>query len=258
MAITEILFRFTLGSIQSLIGVRDSFYLFLAWIWWWLAYPLKHKGHKLCSMQNNAKNLHKIPINIAFVISETISRDDLARLVCWSFSSNIHHVTLYNFQGELDSLLPSLKTAVNELYHKLFGLSAEPVKYHTLSEEEQCDDVYLTASGFSYVVHIVSIYHAHQRITRTAQDVCESVAKQRLRSSDIDKTLLEKMFTDYFNMPNPDLVIVYGDVSSLLGYPPWQLKTTEILMVPTHHKTDYMSFYDCLERYANCSQRFGK
>ena len=100
MAITEILFRFTLGSIQSLIGVRDSFYLFLAWIWWWLAYPLKHKGHKLCSMQNNAKNLHKIPINIAFVISETISRDDLARLVCWSFSSNIHHVTLYNFQGK--------------------------------------------------------------------------------------------------------------------------------------------------------------
>ena len=100
MAITEFLFRFTLGSIRSLIGARDGFYLFLTWMWLWLTYPLKHKGDKLCNMQKNAKSLHKIPINIAFVISETISRDDLARLVCWSFSSNIHHVTLYNLQGE--------------------------------------------------------------------------------------------------------------------------------------------------------------
>ena len=29
-------------------------------------------------------------------------------------------------------------------------------------------------------------------------------------------------------------------------------------MVATHHNSDYSSFYDCLERYANCSQRFGK
>ena len=101
MAIAEILFRFTLGSIQSLIGARDCIYLFLTWIWSWLTYPMKCKGDKLCIMQKNAKSLQKIPINIAFVISETISRDDLARLVCWSFSSNIHHVTLYNFKGEL-------------------------------------------------------------------------------------------------------------------------------------------------------------
>ena len=29
-------------------------------------------------------------------------------------------------------------------------------------------------------------------------------------------------------------------------------------MVPSHHKMDYTSFHHCLERYANCSQRFGK
>ena len=51
--------------------------------------------------------------------------------------------------GELDSLFPLLRDAINELYHKLFGLSAEPVRYHTLStaEAQEQSDVYLTASG---------------------------------------------------------------------------------------------------------------
>jgi len=40
-----------------------------------------------------------------------------------------------------------LKTAINELYHKLFGSLAEPVKYHTLSTQEQSDNVYLSVSG---------------------------------------------------------------------------------------------------------------
>ena len=99
MAITDSLRRISLGSIRSLVRARDVMYLFLIWMWSWLSHPLKNKGDKLCSMQRNAKNLNKIPINVAFVITETISRDDLARLICWSFSSNIHHVTLYNFQG---------------------------------------------------------------------------------------------------------------------------------------------------------------
>ena len=77
------------------------FYLFLAWVWSWLSYPLYNKGDKLHNMQRNAKRLNKIPINVAFAVTETISRDDLARLICWSFSSNIHHVTLYNFQGKI-------------------------------------------------------------------------------------------------------------------------------------------------------------
>ena len=99
MAITDSVCRITLSSIRLLVRMRDGFYLFLVWIWSWLSYPLKNKGDKLYSMQRNAKHLNKIPINVAFAITETISRDDLARLICWSFSSNIHHVTLYNFQG---------------------------------------------------------------------------------------------------------------------------------------------------------------
>lgn len=99
MAIADTLYKISLGSIRSVVRTRDGFYLLLAWIWSWLSYPLKSKGDKLYSMQRDAKNLNKIPINVAFAITETISRDDLARLVCWAFSSNIHHVTLYNFQG---------------------------------------------------------------------------------------------------------------------------------------------------------------
>ena len=55
--------------------------------------------------------------------------------------------------GELDSLLPSLKEAVNELYHKLFGVAAEPVKYHSpATRHRQHYHSYQTASGNHAIV----------------------------------------------------------------------------------------------------------
>ena len=100
MAITDSVCRITLSSIRLLVRMRDGFYLFLVWIWSWLSYPLKNKGDKLYSMQRNAKHLNKIPINVAFAITETISRDDLARTdSVGPFQAIYTMLTLYNFQG---------------------------------------------------------------------------------------------------------------------------------------------------------------
>ena len=46
-----------------------------------------------------------------------------------------------------------------------------------------------------------------------------------------------KMFPPFFfslplatsGLPDPDLAIVFGGVNSTLGFPPWQIRLTEIL-----------------------------
>ena len=65
--------------------------------------------------------------------------------------------------GELDSLLPSLKEAINALYHKLFGLSAVPVQYHTPSTTHQrsCDhNSFQTASGITTFFYNMTLIFA--------------------------------------------------------------------------------------------------
>ena len=45
----------------------------------------------------------------------------------------------------------------------------------------------------------------------------------------VQNYIIYLIILEEYNMPHPDFVIVFGGVNSLLGYPPWQLKTTEIL-----------------------------
>ena len=64
--------------------------------------------------------------------------------------------------GELDSLLPSLKEAINEIYHKLFGVSAVPVKYHTPTHHRSCEhSSFQTASGItSFFYNMILVFVA--------------------------------------------------------------------------------------------------
>ena len=50
-------------------------------------------------------------------------------------------------------------------------------------------------TGFTYIVHIVTLLHAHRRITTVAQEICESVAKQHVKSHDVDRSLLDRILS---------------------------------------------------------------
>ena len=54
-------------------------------------------------------------------------------------------------------------------------------------------------TGFAYIVHIVTLLHGHQRITMAAQEICQSVAKQHIKSHDVDRSLLEKILSGNYS-----------------------------------------------------------
>jgi dehydrodolichyl diphosphate syntase complex subunit NUS1 len=68
--------------------------------------------------------------------------------------------------------------------------------------------------------------------------------------------------------PEPDLLIIFGPIVKLDGYPPWQVRLTEIFC--TGDKTssiaagreevavEYQGFLRGLWRYARASFRFGR
>ncbi|WAR08347.1 NGBR-like protein [Mya arenaria] len=58
--------------------------------------------------------------------------------------------------------------------------------------------------------------------------------------------------------PDPDIIIRFGSVESLLGFMPWHVRLTEILSVPSHIGLEYKAFKSVLVNYGNTHQRFGK
>lgn len=71
---------------------------------------------------------------------------------------------------------------------------------------------------------------------RTLVDLTKTLAemsqKSKLAPEDISAELIDAELTESV-MGEPDLLLLFGDSVVLQGYPPWQVRLTEILCVPT-------------------------
>lgn len=59
-------------------------------------------------------------------------------------------------------------------------------------------------------------------------------------------------------MGEPDLLVLFGPTVELSGYPPWQLRLTEIFHVQDNAGVGYQVFLRALYNYANAQMRFGR
>ena len=101
MVVVEGLLRLSLGAIHASLWLRGAIYYSLLWLWTGLVYAVKHKGSKLECIQEDAKELKKIPLHLTLIVhEERLSHTDLAKVVTWAFAAGIHQVSIYNSQGE--------------------------------------------------------------------------------------------------------------------------------------------------------------
>ena len=109
------LLRFTLGAIHASVWLRDSIYFSLLWLWTGLMYAVKHiKGSKLECIQEDTKELKKMPQHLALIVhEEQLSHTDLAKVVTWAFAAGVHNVSIYNSHGEHTESLEGSSSTTN-------------------------------------------------------------------------------------------------------------------------------------------------
>jgi len=55
----------------------------------------------------------------------------------------------------------------------------------------------------------------------------------------------------------PDILLVLGKVTSVLGFLPWHVRLTELHWLPSLRRLEVEDFTQSILKYANCHQRFG-
>ena len=101
MGASEALWRGTLHSVHALAWLRWAVGAVAMWLWSCALYVAKHKGRKLESIQQDVKNLKKLPLHLAVAVNEKeMSYGDLARLVNWIFAVGVHYVSVYDPRGK--------------------------------------------------------------------------------------------------------------------------------------------------------------
>ena len=91
-------------------------------------------------------------------------------------------------------------------------------------------------------------------LTKTLTEMSQ---RSKISSGDISIDLVDAEISESV-MGEPDLLVIFGPTVELSGYPPWQLRLTEIFHVQDNHGVGYQVFLRALYNYANAQMRFGR
>ena len=81
--------------------------------------------------------------------------------------------------------------------------------------------------------------------------------RKKLSPTDISLDLVDAEITESV-MGEPDLLVLFGPSVELQGYPPWQVRLTEIYHMQDNTGVGYQVFLRALHHYANAQMRLGR
>jgi dehydrodolichyl diphosphate syntase complex subunit NUS1 len=179
---------------------------------------------------------------------------DVGELAAWSAAAGVRTLTVYERTGILKQSVPVAYSAVNATLGHYFGAGKRPVLKvrvpHTLDfsppttpppepvvDHPDGDDDDLDFDDDDEtrpppVINVLLISEVDGRTTMVdlTKILTEMAQKRKLKPADINADLIDMELRDSV-MAEPELLILFGPRVVLDGYPPWQIRLTEILCV---------------------------
>ena len=228
-------------------------------------------------VQRDLGALEKRPEHLAVVLAEQdeVSWSDMARLVSWAMAGGVGCISLYDGEGRLKAgqgrLLEALKReAFEELAqtevvwkgHRTQeeGSEDESVRHRSNGGNGTSNGTSSSSSCSSKVeVCLLSEEDGKPDIVRAARSLARRVRQADLSASAVDETAVSSGLSACRGLPDPDLLLLFGPAhSGGGGYPPWQLRLTELHRLPSLAELEYADFLGVLRSFSRCETRFGK
>lgn len=106
-------------------------------------------------------------------------------------------------------------------------------------------------------VLLLSAEDGRDSLVDLTKTLTEMSQRSKISANDISIDLVDAEITESV-MGEPDLLVLFGPTAELSGYPPWQIRLTEIFHVQDNHGVGYQVFLRALYNFANAQMRFGR
>jgi len=201
------------------------------------------------------RNLTKIPNHIAFAFLESsISLHEVAQLVLWSIACGAKGISLYDPPGFIKQQKPDLERMVNGYVRQLVNCVENNQTFEISWNGIGCSN-----NGNRFTICLFSREDGQEDIVQAARKLAEDVAKGDLKVDDVNETRLEaNLGSANKGLPDPEVLLRFGLAHSNQGYPPWQIRLSEIHDIDTHHGISPSDFLKVLLKYSRCEQRYGR
>ena len=217
--------------------------------------------------KNSQHILNKVPRHIALAFLEsTISIEDVAKLVIWSIASGSTCISLYDYHGYLKTHKNKLIERLDEL-SKFWPNNLFKINWHhgetnhnnaggTPPKPHHNGSIFRNEIEFIHVC-LLSKLDGQADIVKAAQKLAHNVADGTLIVENVNETLLTSALSTNRGLPDPELLLRFGMAHSNVGFPPWQIRLSEIHDIDTHKAVARYEFFHVLMKFSKCEQRFG-
>lgn len=162
--------------------------------------------------------------------------------------------------GVLKGYIPSTHGAISRKLSSYLGDQQPAISLrapHVPSMESAPSTPGIEHSEGHLSVLLLSAEDGRDSIVDLTKTLTEMAQRQKLSSNDISVDLIDAEISESV-MSEPDLLVLFGPTVELSGYPPWQVRLSEIFHVQDNQGVGYQIFLRALYNYANAQIRFGR
>ncbi|KAI9743516.1 MAG: hypothetical protein M1818_002829 [Claussenomyces sp. TS43310] len=189
--------------------------------------------------------------------------DEVAEISAWCACAGIPVLSIYEETGVLKNYIPATHRAITRKFSSYFGSQHPAISLrapHVSSIESAPTTPTSHNSGFasSHIsVLLLSSEDGRDSIVDLTKTLTEMSQRSKLSAGDISIDLVDAELSESVTS-EPDLLILFSPTVELSGYPPWQVRLTEIFYVQDNQGVGYQVFLRALHKFAHAQMRFGR
>lgn len=195
--------------------------------------------------------------------------NDVCEIAAWAASAGIPLLSVYERTGVLKNYLPQTHASIWNTLESYFGPRRKPtlsLRAPHLSSYSPPNTPPQTAepNGDSIkeerqhlTVLLLSEHDGRDTIVDLTRTLAEMAQKGDVHQEQINMALIDAQLSDHVSS-EPDLLILFSPTVQLKGYPPWQLRLTEIFHLPDNKGVNYQVFLRALYNFAKVEMRIGR
>lgn len=182
--------------------------------------------------------------------------DETAELATWCACANIPMLSVYEKTGILKKHMPRVYEATIQKLAFYYG-GEHPTLSVTSPHRDGYSSPDLSNKLGHLKLHLISSQDGRDSVVDLTRTLAEMSQKGKLSTTDISMDLIDAELSEGI-MDEPDLLILFSPNVELSGYPPWQIRLTEIFCLKDNEAFGYQVFLKALRNYASAQMRRGK
>ncbi|KAH8736759.1 Decaprenyl diphosphate synthase-like protein [Ilyonectria robusta] len=208
------------------------------------------KKPKHLSVILKAKENHRAKADVERLI------DEVAEIATWCACAEIPMLSVYEKTGILKKNMSRVYDAANQKLTFYFGGQHPGLSVTSPHKEDLPASNGENPQGHLRL-HLISSQDGRDSMVDLTRTLAEMSQKGKLSPRDISTELIDAELSEGI-MTEPELLITFGPYLELSGYPPWQIRLTEIFCLQDNERVGYQVFLKALQHFGKAQMRKGK